>query len=89
MAAIHEALDKVQAIIASDLEGTVVSANENFKRIFGYGLNEIVGKHHRIFCEPGYAESDEYAALWQKLGRSEHGIPLEVLSGGPRRNSWA
>jgi methyl-accepting chemotaxis protein len=72
LVAIHDALDKVQAIIEFDLDGTVVSANENFLRIFGYRLDEVVGKHHRIFCEPSYAESAAYAEFWQKLGRGEH-----------------
>jgi methyl-accepting chemotaxis protein len=31
-----------------------------------------VGKHHRIFCEPGYAESPEYAQFWQGLARGEY-----------------
>ena len=72
LVAIHDALDKVQAIIEFDLDGTVVSANENFLRIFGYSLDEIAGKHHRILCEPGYPETPEYAEFWQKLGRGEY-----------------
>ncbi len=44
----------------------------NFLRIFGYRLEEIAGKHHRIFCDPGYAESLAYAEFWQKLGRGEY-----------------
>ena len=50
----------------------MITANENFLKIFGYSLEEVVGKHHRIFCEPGYAESPEYARFWQKLGRGEY-----------------
>ena len=63
--AIYQALDRVQAMIEFDLEGTVVSANENFLRIFGYELDEVVGKHHRMFCDPVYVESDEYADFWK------------------------
>jgi methyl-accepting chemotaxis protein len=70
--AIYQALDRVQAIIEFDLDGTVVSANENFLSIFGYSLDEIVGKHHRIFCDPEYVESPEYAQFWQKLSRGEY-----------------
>ena len=71
MLAIYEALDRVQAIIEFELDGTVVSANENFLRLFGYEVNEVVGHHHRMFCEPAYVESDAYAAFWKKLGRGE------------------
>lgn len=69
--AIYEALDRVQAIIEFDLDGTILSANDNFLDIFGYASNEIVGQHHRIFCEPDYAHSSAYDELWQKLRRGE------------------
>jgi methyl-accepting chemotaxis protein len=66
------AIERAQAVIEFELDGTVIRANENFLHIFGYSLDEVVGKHHRIFCEPGYAESPEYARFWQKLGRGEY-----------------
>jgi len=66
------AINRAQAVIEFELDGTVITANENFLRIFGYNLNEVIGKHHRIFCDPGYAESPEYARFWQKLGRGEY-----------------
>jgi methyl-accepting chemotaxis protein len=69
--AVYQALDRVQAIIEFDLEGRILTANDNFLRLFGYGLDEIVGKHHRIFCDPSYVETPEYAEFWQKLGRGE------------------
>jgi methyl-accepting chemotaxis protein len=72
LSAVYQALDRVQAIIEFDIDGTVISANENFLRMFGYDLNEIVGKHHRIFCDPGYTKSPEYSAFWRKLGRGEY-----------------
>ena len=66
------AIERAQAVIEFELDGTVITANENFLNIFGYNLDEIVGKHHRIFCDPGYAESLEYARFWQKLSRGEY-----------------
>ncbi|MDH3989284.1 MAG: PAS domain S-box protein [Gammaproteobacteria bacterium] len=81
--AIYEALDRVQALIEFDLDGTVVSANQNFLSIFGYELDEIVGKHHRMFCDPDYAESDAYNEFWQKLGRGEcHAAEFKRLAKG-------
>ncbi|MEJ2160511.1 MAG: PAS domain S-box protein [Chromatiales bacterium] len=71
LTAVYQALDRVQALIEFDLEGIVVAANENFLKIFGYELEEVVGKHHRMFCEPDYADSDEYAEFWKKLGAGE------------------
>ena len=81
--AIYQALDRVQAIIEFDLDGTVVSANENFLSIFGYELDEVVGKHHRMFCDPDYVESDAYARFWEKLGRGEyHAAEFKRLAKG-------
>ncbi len=71
LSAVHQALDKVQAIAEFELDGTVSDANENFLRMFGYERDEIVGRHHRIFCDPAYAKSPEYTAFWHKLGQGE------------------
>ena len=83
--AIYQALDKVQAIIEFDLDGTVISANDNFLKTFEYELDEIVGQHHRIFCDPDYAESAEYTEFWEKLGRGEyHAADFKRLTKGGR-----
>jgi methyl-accepting chemotaxis protein len=66
------AIERSQAVIEFGLEGIVTHANKNFLEIFGYRLEEVVGQHHRIFCDPGYAESPEYAQFWQRLGRGEY-----------------
>jgi methyl-accepting chemotaxis protein len=85
LVAIHEALDRVQAIIEFNLDGTVVTANENFLHIFGYELDEVVGKHHRMFCEPEYAASDAYGEFWKKLSRGEcHEAEFKRLAKGGR-----
>lgn len=65
------ALDRSQAVIEFSLDGTIVTANENFLNTVGYSLNEIVGKHHSIFVDPKEASSPSYRAFWDKLGRGE------------------
>ncbi len=65
------AISKSQAVIEFELDGTILWANDNFCAATGYSLEEIKGKHHRIFCEPEYANSPEYRQFWQKLGRGE------------------
>ncbi len=67
-----EAIGKSQAVIEFDLDGTIRTANQNFLATMGYSLEEIRGKHHRIFCEASYASSAEYASFWQRLGRGEY-----------------
>ena len=67
-----EAIGKSQAVIEFDLKGNILDANENFLTATGYELDEIVGRHHSIFCDPEYAKSPEYKAFWEKLGNGEY-----------------
>ncbi|MBO3758469.1 PAS domain-containing methyl-accepting chemotaxis protein [Ciceribacter sp. L1K22] len=69
--AVLDAMSKSQAIIEFKLDGTIISANENFCRALGYPLSEIVGKHHRMFVDPAEAATAEYTEFWAKLGRGE------------------
>ena len=66
-----DAISKAQAVIEFELDGTIVTANENFLNTTGYTLGEIQGKHHSMFVEPELVASDEYKQLWEKLGRGE------------------
>ncbi len=59
------------AVIEFEPDGTIVKANDNFLAALGYSLNEIVGKHHSMFCEPGVAGTPDYKDFWSKLGRGE------------------
>ena len=66
------AIGKSQAVIEFQMDGTILTANENFLNTLGYRLDEIQGKHHSIFAEPGYAETPEYKQFWAKLNRGEY-----------------
>jgi len=70
--AILDALDRSQAIIEFSPDGTIVAANQNFLRAMGYGLDEIQGRHHSMFCERSYATSPDYNKFWDDLRRGEH-----------------
>jgi methyl-accepting chemotaxis protein len=67
IAAIHRA----QAVIEFDLDGNVVTANENFLDTMGYALREIQGKHHSMFCSPEHVVSIEYRDFWNRLNKGE------------------
>src|SRR5471032_365134 len=69
--AINTALNRVQALIEFDLDGTILHANDNFLRTLGYTLDEVQGKHHAIFCDPDYVKTPEYKAFWTRLGAGE------------------
>ncbi|WP_027488543.1 methyl-accepting chemotaxis protein [Allorhizobium undicola] len=66
-AAILKALSRSQAMITFKPDGTIVDANENFCKALGYRLEEIVGKHHRIFVDPREVQSADYEAFWNNL----------------------
>jgi methyl-accepting chemotaxis protein len=66
-----DALDISLATIEFDPSGTILTANKNFCTAVGYDLSEIKGKHHRMFVDPAYASSSDYAAFWAKLGAGE------------------
>ena len=65
------AISKGQAVIEFKLDGTIVTANENFLKTLGYSLDEIRGKHHSMFAAPGVSGSVEYRQFWDKLNRGE------------------
>lgn len=69
---VMRALDGVQSIIELSLDGTVLHANKNFLNIFGYSLEELVGRPHRLLCDEAFANSPEYREMWESLRRGEH-----------------
>ena len=69
-----DAVNKANAVIEFNLDGTIITANDNFLNAVGYELAEIKGKHHRIFCEESYAAGAEYKAFWEKLNRGEFDV---------------
>lgn len=68
---IVDAINKSQAVIEFELDGTIIGANNNFLGAVGYELEEIKGNHHRLFVDPSYRESAEYRQFWEALRRGE------------------
>ncbi|MGJ5121098.1 methyl-accepting chemotaxis protein [Bradyrhizobium oligotrophicum] len=67
-----EAIGKSQAVIEFNMDGTVITANDNFLRALGYTLAEIQGKHHSMFVEPSERESGAYRDFWASLNRGQY-----------------
>ena len=65
------AINRSQAVITFSPDGLIQEANDNFLSTLGYSLDEIKGKHHRIFCDAAYTETLEYKQFWQKLANGE------------------
>ncbi|WP_222863962.1 methyl-accepting chemotaxis protein [Pigmentiphaga aceris] len=66
-----EALQRSTAVIEFNLAGEVLTANDRFLKAMGYTQNQIIGKHHRMFCDPEEANSAKYQQFWEKLRRGE------------------
>lgn len=65
--AIFEAQTIAQAVISFTVSGEILSVNENFLNVMGYREVELIGRHHSLFCEPDYVESDAYRDFWRDL----------------------
>ena len=83
-----EAIGKLQAVIEFNLDGTIVTANDNFLKTLGYTLDEITGRHHSLFVDATYRESNDYRQFWRDLndGRAQSGDFKRIGKGG--REVW-
>jgi methyl-accepting chemotaxis protein len=66
------AINRAQAVIEFNLDGTIVTANENFLKTLGYTLGEIQGKHHSMFVEQAEKDSAAYREFWAALNRGQY-----------------
>jgi methyl-accepting chemotaxis protein len=78
------AIGKAQAVIEFNLDGSIITANENFLKTLGYRLEEIKGQHHSLFVEPAYRASAEYKQFWHDLndGKYQAGEYKRIGKGG-------
>ncbi len=67
-----QAISKAQAVIEFNLDGTIITANDNFLNALGYTLAEVRGQHHRMFVEESFRTSVEYRQFWEALNRGEY-----------------
>ena len=86
--ALTVAMERSQAMIEFALDGTILDANEKFLAAVGYAHDEVIGRHHRMFCTPGEAENASYRLFWEKLGRGHYdaGVYKRRAKGG--RDVW-
>jgi methyl-accepting chemotaxis protein len=81
-----QAIGRSQAVIEFNMDGTIITANDNFLKTLGYSLDEIKGKHHSLFVEPAYKESAEYRQFWEALRRGEYQAAqyMRIAKGGKK-----
>jgi methyl-accepting chemotaxis protein len=83
-----DAILRAQAVIEFKVDGTIVTANENFLATMGYSLAEIQGKHHSMFVEPAMRESAEYREFWARLNRGEYSAAEYKRIGKGGKEIW-
>jgi len=81
-------IDSTYAYIEFSTKGTVLTANPNFLKTLGYELNEITGKHHRIFVDANDAATPAYNQFWADLaaGISQSDVYKRITK--DRREIW-
>jgi methyl-accepting chemotaxis protein len=79
-----DAIGRSQAVIEFELDGTILTANQNFLDAMGYRLDEIQHRHHRMFMDPATAATEEYREFWAELaaGRFQAGEYKRFGKGG-------
>lgn len=79
-----EAIKRFQQFVELRMDGTIVTANENFCHCLGYPLEELQGKHHRMLVDDTCAYSHDYAELWNRLqaGQFQSGEFKRIGKGG-------
>jgi PAS domain S-box-containing protein len=82
------AISKAQAVIEFELDGTVRTANDNFLTVLGYRLDDVKGKNHSLFVDPGYRDSTEYRQFWEKMRRGEYEAGMYRRIGQGGREVW-
>jgi methyl-accepting chemotaxis protein len=82
------AINRAQAVIEFNMDGTIVTANENFLSAMGYSLDEIKGKHHSMFVTPEERASQAYAAFWARLNRGAFEAAEYKRLGKGAREIW-
>jgi methyl-accepting chemotaxis protein len=83
-----DAILRAQAVIEFKVDGTIITANENFLKTMGYSLAEIQGKHHSMFVEPTVRESSSYREFWDSLSRGEYSAAEYKRIGKGGKEVW-
>ena len=87
-AAQSNAISRAQAVVEFNMDGTIVAANENFLKTFGYSLEEIRGRHHSMFVEPAIRDSAAYQEFWAKLNRGDFDMAEYKRIGKGGKEIW-
>ncbi|MBO1926664.1 PAS domain S-box protein [Thiomicrorhabdus sp. 6S2-11] len=83
-----DALQRSMAIIEFDLQGNILTANDNFLNTVGYQLSEIQNQKHAIFMPPEQVDSIEYQQFWERLRKGEFFSGQFMRTGKNNKRIW-
>ncbi|OXX48758.1 hypothetical protein B9J93_04045, partial [Vibrio sp. V17_P4S1T151] len=66
-----DSIKRTMAYIEFDPQGHILTASSSFLQVLGYSLSEVVGQHHRMFCESEFVNAPQYSQLWQNLAQGK------------------
>lgn len=64
------AIDKSNALVEFDIQGTIIACNSIFLELTGYKLEELIGKPHKMLLPPGVDE-ESYNKFWYELKKGK------------------
>ncbi len=65
------AIEHAVPMIVFSPDGTVLRANDLFLSTLGFQRDDVIGRHHRIFCDPNYVASPLYRKHWETLNKGQ------------------
>lgn len=65
------AIEHAVPMIVFSPDGTVLRANDLFLNTLGFQRDDVIGRHHRIFCDPNYVASPLYRKHWETLNKGQ------------------
>ncbi|WP_145215825.1 methyl-accepting chemotaxis protein [Gimesia alba] len=82
------AISQAQAVIEFNMDGTIITANQNFCVTLGYTLDEIKGKHHSLFVDADFRNSNEYKEFWENLNAGQNQVAEYKRIGKGGKEVW-
>ena len=82
------AINKAQATLEFELDGTIITANDHFLKMVDYTLADVQGKHQSIFVDEATKQSSAYREFWAKLNRGEPHFDEKRRKGKDGKDVW-
>lgn len=78
------AIESSFPVLVMSPDGIIERVNDLFLELVGFSRDQLLGQHHRVICEGGYAASEQYIVFWRELvlGKVRQGLFRNVCGDG-------